>query len=209
MKKLISTLLVALVLTCSLSFGVAPVFATAITTESGAVVAPEGAATPAPAMNPGSTVVIAAEDKEGGEINFAGLVTGFAIAAYSIFAFIAVGLFKLLKKIPLFNSYFTQEKYNELVNPLLNDAIAWGVGELEKADWLKVETKNAAVANAVNYVLEHGGDLLEKFGITQEMLKQKLEAKLVANGWDKKPGEWADKNAGVQDQSKPGDVAVS
>lgn len=84
----------------------------------------------------------------------------------------------------------TEEQFQKLVSPLLDEAVAYGVGKLENADWLKVKTKNEAVEFAAEYALAHGGDLLAKFGVDEDTLREKLEAKLVQNGWDTEPGKW-------------------
>ncbi len=139
------------------------------------------------ALNPGSdqTPVIHASK----------LVEGSGGILSAVLAFVAFLVYGLLSKLPIFNKLVTKEQYQKLLNPLLDEAVAFGVGRLDKADWLNVETKNEALATAVNYVIDHGGDLLKRFGISKEALQQKLEAKLVANGWDTHPGQWVAKNA--------------
>lgn len=127
--------------------------------------------------------------KSATEIDLSG-VTPEASLIGLIGSLLLLGVYKLLSKIPLFNKYVTQEQYQKLVEPLLDNAVAYGVGKLKDADWLKVDTHNAAVANAVQFALDHGGDLLKKFNISQEALEQKIAAKLVANGWDTNPGRW-------------------
>lgn len=107
-----------------------------------------------------------------------------------ILSALALGVWKLISKIPFVNKYLTQDKYQKLVDPLLDQAVAYGVGKLKNADWLKVDTHNEAVAGAVQYAIDHGGDLLKKFGIDQKALEEKIAAKLVANGWDTHPGKW-------------------
>lgn len=84
----------------------------------------------------------------------------------------------------------SEKEYRELVDPLLREAVAYGVGKLEDANWTKVETKNEAVAIASNYAIDHGKEVLEKFGITEEKLQEKLEAKLIEEGHDTEPGKW-------------------
>jgi len=114
-------------------------------------------------------------------------VDGIVAAALALLAVISYGL---LSKIPFFNKLVTKEQYQKLIEPLLDQAVAYGVGKLKDADWLKVSTKNEAIDWAIKYAVDHGGDLLKKFGISEEILVEKLEAKLVANGWDVHPGKW-------------------
>lgn len=123
-------------------------------------------------------------------VDLSGAVSGVGSILYGALAFLAVVAYNLLSKIPLFNKLVTKEQYQKLVDPLLDEAVAFGVGKLSKADWLKISTKNDAVAVAIQYAYDHGADILKKFGITEELLEQKIEAKLVKNGWDQKPGEW-------------------
>lgn len=132
-------------------------------------------------------VIIAAEDTK---VDLSKIVSSIDSVFGVLLAFVALGLYTLLSKIPFFNKLVTKEQYQKLVDPLLDEAVAFGVGKLTDADWLKIDTKNEAIANAVNYAIDHGGDLLAKFGITEKSLREKLEAKLVANGWDVHPGKW-------------------
>ncbi len=154
-------------------------------------VAPETAVTAPAADNSAGSVTITAEGPTSTVVDFAPVVKSVDSLLYVLVAALAAMLYGLLSKIPFFNKLVTREQYQKLVDPLLDQAVAFGVGKLENADWLKVDTKNAAIAHAVQYVLDHGGDLLKKFGITEQSLREKLEAKLVANGWDTKPGQWS------------------
>lgn len=149
---------------------------------------------------------VAAQALSPTEVDLSVAVPGGGLIA-AIFAVIALGAFKLLSKIPFFNKYVTQENYQKLVEPLIRKATAYGVGKLHNADWLKIDTKNEAVATAVKFALEHGGDLLKKFGISEEALRQKIEAELVERGWDTHPGQWVDTDGdGVPDAPAPVDV---
>jgi hypothetical protein len=142
------------------------------------------------AVNQGSNdpvVVIAAEDTK---VDLSKVVSSVDSIFGALLAFVALGLYTLLSKIPFFNKLVTKEQYQKLIDPLLDEAVAFGVGKLTNADWLKLDTKNEAIAHAVNYAIDHGGELLAKFGITEKSLREKLEAKLVANGWDVHPGKW-------------------
>lgn len=124
------------------------------------------------------------------KIDLAPLTQGHEGLLYFGLLALAALAYKFLSKFSWFNKLVTKEQYQKLIDPLLNEAVAYGVGKLKDANWLKIETKNEAVATALTYALEHGGDLLDKFGIGEEALKQKIEAKLVQNGWDTAPGKW-------------------
>ena len=127
-----------------------------------------------------------------GEINLAPATQGHDNLFVALLALAALSVYGFMSKFSWFNKLVTKEQYMKLVEPLLDNAVAYGVGKLKDANWLRIETKNEAVANAVQYALDHGGGLLEKFGVTEELLVQKIEAKLVANGWDTKPGKWVE-----------------
>lgn len=133
-------------------------------------------------LNPGSTTVVDLGPAATGLAGILGVVLGW----------VGLLIFKTLQKVPMFNKLMTQEQFQKLVDPLLDEAVAFGVGRLKNADWLKIDTKNEAIADALDYVLEHGGELLDKFGISTDTVKAKLEAKLVQNGWDIHPGQWED-----------------
>lgn len=180
MKNFLKNLsVIALVLTFQLSQPIQ-----AFATEFGAdnVVTDNSVAAVAPiTVDPetGKTVITAASTV----VDLHPLVTEIAIFAALALALGASFFFKWLSKKFGIDKYFTAEQYQRLVSPILDEAIAYGVSKLSKADWLKVDTKNDAVNKALQYALEHAGPLLAKLGITETMLKQKLEAKLVANGW--------------------------
>lgn len=125
-----------------------------------------------------------------GVIDLTGLAEKLGGYLWAGLALLAGAVWLWLKKKFGLDKFVTDEQFQKLVAPLLDEAVAYGVGQLTKADWLKIETKNEAVEFAVEYALEHGGDLLAKFGVDEDLLRQKLEAKLVQNGWDTKPGEW-------------------
>lgn len=132
-------------------------------------------------LNPGSTVV-----------DISSLFANAKEWLYAVVAFAAIALYGVLQKFPLFNKLVTREQYMKLIDPLLDEAVAFGVGKLTDANWLKIDTKNEALSFALTYALNHGGDILKKFGIDEDALLEKLEAKLTANGWDMQPGKWED-----------------
>lgn len=84
----------------------------------------------------------------------------------------------------------SEEKVQEMLDKVLDEAVDYGVGKISTADWTKIETKNEVVGFAANYVLNHGGELLAKTGLTQDALIEKIEAKLLKH--DKNPGVWVD-----------------
>jgi hypothetical protein len=59
-------------------------------------------------------------------------------------------------------------------------AVHFAVSRLATADWTKVDTKNAAVAQAASYVLEHFPDALSYFGYDSTKLNSVIEARLSA-----------------------------
>lgn len=138
-------------------------------------------------VNPGSTAAETVTVIHGSK-----LLENIGSVLYALLAGLAVWVYSLLSKSILFNKMISREQYQKLVDPLLNEAVAFGVGRLKSADWADVETKNEALGTAANYVIDHGPELLKKFGIGREALLQKLEAKLVENGWDTKPGQWSE-----------------
>lgn len=99
------------------------------------------------------------------------------------------GIRKLAAKIGIDVSKYDKD-IEAAVDKILDEAVDYGVGKLTKADWLKIETKHEAVAFAVNYALDQAPEMLEKAGLTQEKLIQKLEAKLAKH--DTELGKWED-----------------
>lgn len=83
-----------------------------------------------------------------------------------------------------------QQKAQELLDKLIDEAVDYGVENLKDAEWTKVETKYEAVGNAINYAVEHGEVILKATGTDSNKLQQKLEAKLIK--WDTAPGVWKD-----------------
>lgn len=59
-------------------------------------------------------------------------------------------------------------------------AVHFAISRLSTADWTKVDTKNAAVAQAASYVLEHFPDALAYFGYDGAKLNSVIEARLSA-----------------------------
>lgn len=81
-----------------------------------------------------------------------------------------------------------QQKVQELLDKLMEQAAAYAVGNLKDAKWTKIETKNEAMGYAVNYAVEHGDDIIKAAGLDTDKLYQKLEAKLLK--FDEAPGKW-------------------
>ena len=125
------------------------------------------------AVNPGSTVV-----------NASGALSAHESLIYLLLAAGAALLYKLLAaKFPFIADLLKPADYQKLVEPLLHEAVHYGVSKVQGSSLLEVDVKNQAVAAAAQYALDHGGDALAKFGISEDALKQKLEAKLAQNGW--------------------------
>ena len=81
-----------------------------------------------------------------------------------------------------------QQKVQELLDKLMEQAAAYAVGNLKDAKWTKLETKHEALGYAMNYAVEHGDDLIKAAGLDTDKLYQKLEAKLIK--FDEAPGKW-------------------
>jgi hypothetical protein len=73
---------------------------------------------------------------------------------------------------------------DDTIRRYFTDAVGMGVhfavSRLATADWTKVDTKNEAIATAVNYALEHVPDALKYFGVDGEQLSKMVEARLAA-----------------------------
>lgn len=80
-----------------------------------------------------------------------------------------------------------EEKFQAMLDKWVHEGIDYATSKLQAEDWLKVETKNEAIATAVNYVLSNGGDTLAKFGYSRAQLEAKLEAKLMEKGYLPQP----------------------
>lgn len=81
-----------------------------------------------------------------------------------------------------------EEKFNNMLENVLDQAVDYGAGKIKSNDWTKVETKNEAVAFAANYAVDHGRNLMKD--IDHERLIEKLEAKMAKH--DKALGVWDD-----------------
>lgn len=82
----------------------------------------------------------------------------------------------------------SEEKYNQMLDKVLDEATEYGVGKIKSNDWTKLKTKNEAVAFAANYAVDHGRTLLKD--IDHDRLIEKLEAKMTKH--DKALGVWED-----------------
>lgn len=120
--------------------------------------------------------------------DFTGL---FALAVPILITLIAgllyQGLVWITKKIKV-EKLVTEKHLQELIDKLIDEASAYAVNNLKNADWLKVKTKHEALGFAMNYVADHGDDLLKKAGLDTNKLQQKIEAKLLH--YDPAPGVW-------------------
>lgn len=97
------------------------------------------------------------------------------------------GILWLQKKVGV-EKLFEKDKLYDMVDKQMDQAVAYGIQQLEKADWTKIETKNAILAGAANFMVDHADDLLNKTGMTEAKLKALLEAKLMTV--DQNPGTW-------------------
>ncbi len=59
-------------------------------------------------------------------------------------------------------------------------AVHYAVSKVATADWTKIDTKNAAIAQAAAYVLDHFPDALAYFGYDTTKLQSVIEARLSA-----------------------------
>lgn len=71
----------------------------------------------------------------------------------------------------------TEDQIKAMLHKQMEVAVQYGIQKLEKADWTKVETKNAVLANAANFMVDHSDELLAKAKITPEKLEELLTAK--------------------------------
>ena len=76
-------------------------------------------------------------------------------------------------------------KLDDSARALIDTAITNGIKYAENQGQLliagaKVETGNAALATAVNYVIAHIPDALTRLGVTQQQLEEKIIARLPA-----------------------------
>jgi len=110
----------------------------------------------------------------------------FAVAAVGILA--TWGVRYLNKKLGT-EGLIQDAEIRKYLDAALSNATKYGVNKIEKADWTKLETKNAALANAATYAIDKVPQALDHFGVTQDQLIDMLEAKLLDH--DKNPGQWA------------------
>lgn len=123
-----------------------------------------------------------------GQIDFSEPVQGLLVALGAV---LLVGLKWVWNKIAVkfgIKSPELDKKVHDLLEKYLDEAVDYGVGKLEDANWLLLDTKNEAVAHAVNYMLVQAPDLLKKAGLDKEKLTLRLEAKLLKHDTD--PGQW-------------------
>lgn len=75
-----------------------------------------------------------------------------------------------------------EEKLRNTVMEVVERGVTYGKNkaneELNDADWTKIETKNALVGHAANYVLTKVPDAVKKFKLTEDEVKDLVLAKL-------------------------------
>lgn len=101
----------------------------------------------------------------------------------------AAGINWLLKKAKV-DKLVGQQKIQEMLDKVMEQAAAYAVSNLKNANWTKIETKHEALGFAANYAIEHGDDLIKAAGLDTNKLYEKLEAKLLPH--DTAPGQWTE-----------------
>lgn len=101
--------------------------------------------------------------------------------------FLTAGANWLLKKAKL-DKLVGQQKVQEMLDKVMEQAADYAVSNLKDANWTKIETKHEALGFAANYAIEHGDDLIKAAGLDTNKLYEKLEAKLLKH--DTAPGQW-------------------
>ena len=98
--------------------------------------------------------------------------------AGAVMAVAGWALHKVQQKFSLEN----EGKIREVVMAAVARGITYGKNkaqeELNNADWAKIETKNAMVAHASNYVLSKVPDAVKKFKLTEDQVRDLVLAKL-------------------------------
>lgn len=106
-----------------------------------------------------------------------------AVAAPLLFA----GYKWVLRKVGV-AGIVSDDAVKALLDKYLDDAVKYGINKLEKADWTKIETKNAIVGHASNYVINQAPALLKKAKLDPEQLEARIEAAMLK--YDQAPGTW-------------------
>lgn len=81
-------------------------------------------------------------------------------------------------------------KFNSYLHAATDRAVQYALERVDNVDWTKIETRNALVATASNYLIKNSPKALEYFGIdaSPEALEQLILSKL--GKYDKVPGTW-------------------
>lgn len=99
-----------------------------------------------------------------------------------VFAMVATILFGLIAKV------VHDVNARAIIHKGLDMAVSYAIQTLSKADWTKIETRNAIVAAAVNYAISNFNGALNYFGITREKLEMLILARLSLH--DENLGQW-------------------
>lgn len=121
-------------------------------------------------------------------VDFSGWATGAAPVVVGLLAILMTAAINWLIKKTGTEKLIAKEQIAKLVDKLTGEATDYAVSNLKNANWLKVETKNEALGFALNYVEEHGADIVKASGLDTTKILQKLEAKLIK--YDEAPGQW-------------------
>lgn len=122
------------------------------------------------------------------KVDFRDLAQGLVTMLGAVAVAAGANLVRLLtKKVGIENEALNQVIYAKL-HKAIDLGVQYGINSLEKAEWTQVSTKNAITAAALGYVVEHAPDLMKKVGMTEDKLKQVVEARMLA--FDAAPGVW-------------------
>lgn len=105
----------------------------------------------------------------------------------SITGALLVGVHWIFKKVGLDNAKAEQVIHDKL-EALMDTALQFAIGKLEKAEWTQIQTKNEIVSAAMKFVVEHGAGWIDKLGWTDDKVQAYIEAKLLK--YDQAPGVW-------------------
>lgn len=121
-------------------------------------------------------------------VDFSGWATAAAPIIVTLLGILMVAAIRWLVRKTGTEKLIADAQIKLLVDKLTGEATDYAVSNLKNANWLKVETKNEALGFALNYVEEHGADIVKMSGLDTTKILQKLEAKLIK--YDENPGQW-------------------